>query len=511
MSNQDAKQDGVSKPGTPPKVSRPAPPPGELGKGRRRSVRLLLALGAVLAFLSIVSIWVERQVLDTNDFVDTSGKMLQNETIRSAVADYMVTELYNNVDIEGELAKIPPKNLDQLKQLAGPAAAGLRDLAVQGMDELLKRDTAQNLWKAANRAAHEQLVTILEGGYNTVGTASGAVTLDLGQMVRTLGGDLGINSSLTGKIPADAGQVEIVQSDELGTAQKIATGVKGLAIVFTLLAMLAFGLAIYLSRGRRWITVLFTGLNLILVAFAIYIVRRVAGQIVIDQLVTDQSIKPAAEAAWSIGTNLMVSIATSVVILGLVFIAAAWLASPSKSATATRRWMAPYIREYPGYAYGLVAVVVGIYFLIAPSQGLRSFLTAIALGIFAAIGVKALKKETATEFPHGEPWKPDFGKLRFHLSNAAEKLPSMKGVSGSISETMKRDRPADGAGGSEGPTKVMQGTAAASSGASLISDSDAENSRLDRLEKLASLHDRGALTDEEFASEKKRVLDRTSR
>lgn len=507
MTNQDPNQGATARPGKPPKISQPTPPPGELGKGRRRSVRVLLALGAVLAFLSILSVWIERQVLETNDYVDTSGKMLQNETIRSAVADYMVSELYNNVDIEGELAKIPPKNLDQLKQLAGPAAAGLRDLAVQGMDELLKQDTAQNLWQGANRAAHEQLVTVLEGGNTTVGTTSGAVTLDLGRMVRTLGGDLGINSSLTGKIPADAGQVEIVQSDELGTAQKIATGVKGLAIVFTLLAMLAFGLAIYLSRGRRWITVLFTGLNLIIVAFAIYIVRRVTGQIVVDQLVTDQSIKPAAESAWSIGTSLMVSIATSVIILGLVFIAAAWLASPTKSATATRRWMAPYIREYPGYAYGLVAVVVGIYFLIAPTQGLRSFLTAVALGIFAAIGVKALKKETATEFPDSQPWKPDFGKLRLHVSNAAGRLPSMKEVGGSISDTMRRDRPASGTERSEGPTKVM---AAASSEAPMITDNDAENSRLDRLEKLASLHEKGVLTDEEFAAEKKRVLDRTA-
>lgn len=506
MTSQDPKPEQPGRPGKPPRASKPMPGAGELGKGRRRGVRVLLALGAVLAFLSILSIWIERQVLDTNDFVDTSGKMLENETIRAAVADYMVTELYANVDIEGELAKIPPKNLDQLKQLAGPAAAGLRDLAVQGMDELLKQDTAQNLWKAANRAAHEQLVTILEGGNDSVGTTNGAVTLDLGRMVRTLGSDLGISSNLTGKIPADAGQVEVVQSDELGTAQKITTAIKGLAILFTLLAMLAFGLAIYLSRGRRWVTVLFTGLNLILVAFAIYVVRRVTGQIVVDQLVTEAGIKPAAEAAWSIGTSLMVSIATTVIILGLVFIAAAWLASPSRSAIATRRWMAPYIREYPGYSYGLVVLVVGFYFLIAPSQGLRSFLTAVALGIFAVIGVKALKKETATEFPGGEPWKPDFGKLRSHVSRATDRLPSMKEVGENISDTIKRDKPGAGGAESERPTAVMP----AGTQAPAPTDDQIESSRLDRLEKLASLHDRGVLTDEEFAAEKQRLLGRAA-
>jgi hypothetical protein len=36
---------------------------------------------------------------------------------------------------------------------------------------------------------------------------------------------------------------------------------------------------------------------------------------------------------------------------------------------------------------------------------------------------------------------------------------------------------------------------------------DEEDARLARLERLASLHEKGILTDEEFSSEKQRVLD----
>ena len=91
---------------------------------------------------------------------------------------------------------------------------------------------------------------------------------------------------------------------------------KGLAIVLTLLTFLCFGLAISLSRDARWVTVLFCGAGLIAAGFAVIVAREVAGGIVVGQLVDDQSVEPAAEAAWSIATSLMVSIATTVIVVG---------------------------------------------------------------------------------------------------------------------------------------------------------------------------------------------------
>src|SRR4029077_9598971 len=88
---------------------------------RRRTVKGLIALGALLAFLSVFAIWVERQALDTGEWVNTSGRLLQNATIRSAVGDYLVEQLYENVNVEKELEDILP---GETKELAGPAAGG---------------------------------------------------------------------------------------------------------------------------------------------------------------------------------------------------------------------------------------------------------------------------------------------------------------------------------------------------------------------------------------------------
>ena len=71
-----------------------------MGRGRRRTVKALVALGSVLAFLSVFAIWVERQALDTDDWVSTSGRLLENEEIRTKLADYLVDQLYENVDVE---------------------------------------------------------------------------------------------------------------------------------------------------------------------------------------------------------------------------------------------------------------------------------------------------------------------------------------------------------------------------------------------------------------------------
>ena len=91
-----------------------------MGRGRRRLVKFLIALGSLLAFLSVFAIWTERQALNTDDWVATSGRLIENEEIRSAVADYLVDQLYENVDVEKKVEEILP---DDFKDAAGPAAA----------------------------------------------------------------------------------------------------------------------------------------------------------------------------------------------------------------------------------------------------------------------------------------------------------------------------------------------------------------------------------------------------
>ncbi len=178
--------------------------------------------------------------------------------------------------------------------------------------------------------------------------------------------------------------------------------IKGLALVFSLLTFALFGLAIYLYNVNRWVAVLLSGIGLVAAGAAVIIARQIAGGIVIDQLVVDQSIKPAAEAAWSIATSLMVSIATSVIVIGLLFAAAGWLASPHPSSRTTRRVIAPALRDYAPWVYAGLAILVSIYFLSASVQSMRSFLTTLIVALMAAAWIHELRKQCIEEFPEAK-------------------------------------------------------------------------------------------------------------
>jgi hypothetical protein len=451
-----------------------------MSRGRRRAVKALVVLGAVFAFFSVFAIWVERQALNTDDWVQTSDKLIQNQKIRAALADYLVDQLYANVDLEKEFeSKLP----GETKQLAGPLSGVVRSVAPDGVEKVLETSTAQTLWEDANRTAHEQLVAVLEDKKEAVSTENGEVTLQLGSLVTNLADQIGIGASLAEKLPPDAAEVTILRSDQLKTAQNIVAALKGLAIVLSLLTFFVFGLAIYLSREERWVTVLFCGIGLVAAGFAVIVAREVAGGIVVGQLVTNDSIRPAADEAWSIATSLMTSISTTVIVVGVLFGIAGWLASPTGSARATRRVMAPVLRDYPAYVYSGLAIVVGIYFLSAPTQNLRTFLTTLAIAGLAAFGIHELRKQSREEFPDAQ-FNDVFGRTKERVVGAVKDA--------NIGERASKLR--------------LPEVRRPSGGSQSSAEADDEDARLVRLERLASLREKGVLTDEEFAAEKARVL-----
>jgi hypothetical protein len=459
-----------------------------MSRARRRTVKGLVILGSVLAFLSVFAIWTERQALNTDDWVSTSSRLIHDETVRSAVGDYLVDQLYENVDIEKELKDILPGDT---KELAGPAAGGLRQVAGDGAERALETSTVQGLWEDANRTAHEQLLAVLEDKKEAVETSGGEVKLNLGSILTNLAGQIGFASDLAEKLPPDAAQITILRSDQLNTAQNIVVAIKGLALILSILTFAAFGLAIYLSRGGRWVTVLFSGIGLIAAGFAVIVARHIAGGIVVDQLVTQASAKPAGEAAWSIGTSLMTSIATTVIVIGVLFAAAGWLSSPTKPARSTRRVIAPALRDYAVWVYTGLAIIVCIYFLSSSIQGLRSFLTTLVVAGMAAFGIHELRKQAAEEFPDAH-FEDTFGSTRDKVVSAVKGANIGERASKMRLPDMRRPE-APEPRTTEAPTEALP--------------TDGEDARLQRLERLGSLHEKGILTDEEFATEKSRLLE----
>jgi hypothetical protein len=435
---------------------------------------LLIAAGVVTFLLAFAS-WANRQALDTDEWTKTSSELLESEEIRNALAIYLVDELYANVDVQGEVrAALPP----EAKGLAGPVSGGLREFAERVARRALEGPRVQAAWENLNRAAHEQFVKIVkdEGG-TTVSATGGEVTLDLGTLVEQVGARLGIGANLAEKLPPDAGQLTVLRSDQLDAGQDAADLIESLVIVLLVLGLALYALALYLSPGRRRETLRAIGWTFVIVGLLVLVVRGIAGGAVVDALAKTAAVEPAAQDVWTIGTSLLAEIAGGLIVNGIIILVVAWVAGRTRPAVGLRRATAPYMRDRPALLYGFVALIFLLMVAWGPTRAFREPLSLLIIAGLLVLGTEALRRQTAQEFPDAaladdEGLRDSWRRMRASMSDRVS--------------DMRAGRARHGA----------DSTAAAAP----------EGARLERLERLASLRDRGILSDQEFEQQKREVL-----
>jgi hypothetical protein len=361
-------------------------------------VGVLFALGTVVGVVAVLAVWTNRQALNTDNWTNTSSELLADEHIQTALGDYLVTELFKSGDAQAALERRLPA---QLQGLAGPAASGLQQLAGEAAPKLLASSQAQGVWEQANRVAHEELMKIINGGGEVVSTNEGTVTLDLHALVSELATRLGIEQAAA-NVPPSSGQLEILRSDQLKTAQDVADVIKGLAIVLPLLAFALFILAVWLSKGNRRAALRTTGWCLVGIGFFALIARRVIGNQIVDALVQNPSNKTAAHDVWTIATSLLYDIGAAVIIYGLILVITAVIAGPTRAGTAVRRTLAPSLRDHPAAVYGLAGLALLLVIVWAPTPASRQLIPLIGIAVLLTLGIGALRRMTAREFPDGQ-------------------------------------------------------------------------------------------------------------
>ena len=126
---------------TPPAVAPAAP--GKLSRRRRIGVWSLVILASIIGFLSILTTFVNRQLLDNNSWNKASAQVDPGPAGAQRGRDAARQPLYNNVDVAAQLQTRLPKNL---QQLAAPAAGALREPATKAVEYLLAQPRFQQLF-----------------------------------------------------------------------------------------------------------------------------------------------------------------------------------------------------------------------------------------------------------------------------------------------------------------------------------------------------------------------------
>jgi len=193
------------------------------------------------------------------------------------------------------------------------------------------------------------------------------------------------------------------------------------------------------------------------------VIRRVLRGVLLDALVGQRPARPAVSAAYLILTELLMAIAWTAVAVGTITVVLAFLAGPSRFARAFRTFAAPGLVRHPWIAWSVDALAILLILIAAPTTNWNKVVS--RLVTFAVIiGLtEAIRRRATKEHPDGG-WRWD------ELDIAWQHTPP------------DRLRPR------RSPPHPPGVSAAAPAG-------DA----VGQLERLAALHDRGAITNEEFA------------
>lgn len=437
----------------------PSETPRSAGRSRRIGITLIILLASVLLFGTAADIWVKRQVLSTPKWVAASDKILADPRVQDALATYIVDQIYSNVDVQKELEdKLP----DGWKGIAGPVAAGIRTPATSAVERILSSDQVKQIWHTVNEKAHQALVNVLENKTRVGSTKDGKVTLDLGEIVRIVGTDLGVPASVMDKVPASVGQITIFQSDSLALIQRAVKVVNILGPVLFVVIVALYSLAVWLARGRRRLTLRNVGWSIIIVGLLLTTMRRLTGNY-IESIIDNQQYSVAGKIIFGILSELLFDTAWLLISWGAVIVAGMLVIGPSRIAVWARRMVAPVLNADRVVFWVGAGVIYVLVLWFVPSPALRLWWSVLLLGAVGALGLEYLRRRSLAEFPDS----------RMEIDVDGLKASAVRTWS-SVSARFKHDP---------------------------------SNDHVAQLQKLQQMHESGALTDEEFAAAKAKLLE----
>jgi Short C-terminal domain len=432
-----------------------APATRTISRKRLIGVDALIGVTTVLLIVGMFAIWANRLLFNPDNWSNTSTQLIANPQIRSATSNYLVDQLYANVDVPGLLKQgLPPA----LQGLAGPAAGALRNGAVQATDLALQRPRVQNLWAQANRAADQTFINVVNGGKGAVSTNNGAVTLNLGLILENIASRLGLPSGLSQHLPPDVANLTVFKAHQLKTVQNIGNAIKGLALWLTILCPLLYALAILLAAGHRRRTLMTVGFAGIFAGVVVFFGRNILQSQITSSITNDESLRPAIRATIGISTQLLTEVAGAVVFVGVILVICAWFAGPGRLPRISREAIAPFLRENPWGTFAVTLGILALLFIWDPIPATGTPAGIITFTVLALVGTELLIRQTAREFPEARAGATA-NAIRTRMSSVRRSTPSPP------SETTA-----------------------------------------DQLNKLAELRDHGALTAEEYETAKTQLL-----
>jgi hypothetical protein len=194
------------------------------------------------------------------------------------------------------------------------------------------------LWVRLNTAVHAQLVKALSGQTSTaISIENGYVTLNLGPIIDAAKGRLAARGlTIVNKLPAIKPTFPLFSAKYLVKAQTAYRVLNALKIALPVAALLLFGAGVYVARHHRR-TLVGAGLGLAASMFVLAAGLLIARGVYLSSVPDSKLPADAAAALFDTLVRFIREGLRTLLVLGLVVAAAAFLTGPSATAVHIRR------------------------------------------------------------------------------------------------------------------------------------------------------------------------------
>jgi hypothetical protein len=356
--------------------------------------RALVVVASVLLVLAIMATWIRAQIIDTEGWTQTSVRLLQNEKVRETVAGDLSERVLAVVQVQDLAAEKLPK---ELRPLAPALATAAAQVVPKAIEKALEVPAVQELWGRANHVSHEQVMRVLNGGTAALSTSGGVVSINLEVLLDRIGARLGVGGDIGSKLPADKRRLELLRSSDLRLAQDGVKALRGLSFVLPLVVTLLYLGALALAAGDRRRLLLEIGVGIIAGALVALVLRRWVDSYVVSSLVHNEGVRPAVREALDIATAGWRSRALWLLITGVVFLFAGWVAGPMRWAVRLREAIAEPLERHPGWFAGGAVALVLLIATLGPTRTPGQALPLLIELVLVVLGVLALRRQIERE------------------------------------------------------------------------------------------------------------------
>ncbi|GLP65850.1 hypothetical protein TUSST3_24700 [Streptomyces sp. TUS-ST3] len=319
-------------------------------QGRHHPLRtlgsvLLILFAALLALLSVVAVWANSIVQDTDRYVGTVGPLASDPDVQKAVTNRVTAAVLAQVDVDvlvqqltdaASAKGVPPQAAKLLGNLDGPIENGLKQVVSSTVERVVASSAFETVWVNANRRAHSALDKALTGDAGgTVKLKDNQVVVDLGPIVAEVKSQLvDAGFSPAAKIPAVHTDFVVFASKDIGEIRSYVRVLEILGGWLPLITLLVAAAGVYVAFNRRH-ALIGAALAVFLAMLVLGIGLTVARDVYLNHLPAGAS-QSAAGAVYDALVKFLRAGVRALAAVALFTALAAFLAGPSRIAVVTR-------------------------------------------------------------------------------------------------------------------------------------------------------------------------------